>query len=91
MPCIIVLNRRTASPEFFSWVHVRRLLSRHTNNCSCPVRSPRKLSFSIILTKVETKELLMTRENVRILSAEPFQFAPLFHSYGLSAHTLIKA
>ena len=33
----------------------------------------------------------MTRENVRILSAEPFQFAPLFHSYGLSAHTLIKA
>ena len=29
-------NRRTASPEFFSWVHTRRLLSRH----SCPVRSP---------------------------------------------------
>ena len=36
MLCIIVPNRRTASPEFFSWVRTRRLLSRH----SCPVRSP---------------------------------------------------
>ena len=36
MLCIIMPNRRTASPEFFSWVHTRRLLSRH----SCPVRSP---------------------------------------------------
>ena len=35
MLCIIVPNRRTASPEFFSWVRTRRLLSRH----SCPVRS----------------------------------------------------
>ena len=38
MLCIIVRNRRTASPEFFSWVRTRRLLSRH----SCPVCS---LSF----------------------------------------------
>ena len=37
MLCINVPNRRTASPEFFSWVPTRRLLSRH----SCPVRSPR--------------------------------------------------
>ena len=36
MLCIIVPNRRTVSPEFFSWVRTRRLLSRHT----CPVRSP---------------------------------------------------
>ena len=36
MLCIIVPNRRTVSPEFFSWVRTRRLLSRH----SCPVRSP---------------------------------------------------
>ena len=36
MLCIIVPNRRTVSPEFFSWVHTRLLLSRH----SCPVRSP---------------------------------------------------
>ena len=35
MLCIIVPNRRTASPEFFSWDRTRRLLSRH----SCPVRS----------------------------------------------------
>ena len=36
MLCIIVPNRRTVSPEFFSWVRTRPLLSRH----SCPVRSP---------------------------------------------------
>ena len=35
--CIIVPNQRTASPEFFSCVRTRRLLSRHT----CLVRSPR--------------------------------------------------
>ena len=33
MLCIIVPNRRTVSPEFFSWVRTRRLLSRH----SCPI------------------------------------------------------
>ena len=36
MLCIIVSNRRTVFPEFFSWVRTRRLLSCH----SCPVRSP---------------------------------------------------
>ena len=35
--CIIVPNQRTASPEFFSCVRTRQLLSRHT----CLVRSPR--------------------------------------------------
>ena len=38
MLCIIVPNRRTVSPEFFSWVRARRQLSCHT----CPVRSPRE-------------------------------------------------
>ena len=33
MLCIIVPNRRTVSPESFSWVRTRRLLSRH----SCPI------------------------------------------------------
>ena len=51
MLCIIVPNRRTVSPEFFSWVRTRRLLSRHT----CPVGSPslcvrRKLLFPTFLT-----------------------------------------
>ena len=36
MHCIIVPNRRTVSPEFFSWVRTRQLLSLHT----CLVRSP---------------------------------------------------
>ena len=45
-------SRRTVSPEFFSWVRTRRLLSRHT----CPVRSPSlcvqgKLLFSTFLTR----------------------------------------
>ena len=50
MLCIIVPNRRTVSPEFFSWVRTRRLLlllSRQSN----AVRSP---SFPN-----QTKELLM--------------------------------
>ena len=52
--CIVVPNRRTVSPEFFSWVRTRRLLSRHT----CPVRSPSlcvqgKLLFSTFLTRNE--------------------------------------
>ena len=55
MLCIIVPNRRTVSPEFFSWVRTRRLLSRH----SCPVCSPSsvcvqgKLLFSTFLTRNE--------------------------------------
>ena len=54
MLCIIVPNRRTVSPEFFSWVRTRRLLSCHT----CPVRSPSlcvqgKLLFSTFLTRNE--------------------------------------
>ena len=54
MLCIIVPNRWTVSPEFFSWVRTRRLLSCHT----CPVRSPSlceqgKLLFSIFLTQNE--------------------------------------
>ena len=57
MLCIIVPNRRTVSPEFFSWVRTRRLLCRHTY----PVRSPGlcllcvqgKLLFSTFLTRNE--------------------------------------
>ena len=54
MLCIVVPNRRTVAPEFFSWVRTRRLLSRHT----CPVRSPSlcvqgKLLFSSFLTRNE--------------------------------------
>ena len=54
MLCVVVSNRRTVAPEFFSWVRTRRLLSRHT----CPVRSPSlcvqgKLLFSTFLTRNE--------------------------------------
>ena len=52
MLCIIVPNRRTISPELFSWVCTRLLFSLHT----CPVRSPSfcvqgKLLFSTFLTR----------------------------------------
>ena len=51
---IIVSNRRTASPEFFSCARTRPLLSRHT----CQVRSPRlweqgKLLLSTFLARNE--------------------------------------
>ena len=54
MLCIIVPNRRTVSPEFFSWVRTRRLLSCQT----CPFRSPSlcvqgKLFFSTFLSRNE--------------------------------------
>ena len=50
--CIIVPNWQTVSPEFFSWVCTRWLLSCHT----CPVLSPnlcvqRKLLFFTFLTR----------------------------------------
>ena len=44
-------NRRTVSPEFFSWVHTRRLFSCQT----CPVRSPS-------LCVQQTKKLPMSRK-----------------------------
>ena len=52
--CIIVPNRQTVSPEFFTWVRTRRLLSCRT----CPVCSPHlceqgKLLFSTFLTRNE--------------------------------------
>ena len=54
MLCIIVPNRRRVSPEFFSRVRTRQLLSRHTY----PVRSPSlcvqgKLLFSTFPTRDE--------------------------------------
>jgi len=54
MHCIILPNRRSVSPEFFSSVRIRRLLSRHT----CPVRSPSlcvqgKILSSTFLTRKE--------------------------------------
>ena len=67
MLCIIVPNRRTVSPEFFSWVRTRRLvLSHHT----CPVCSPSlcvqgKLFFSTFLTRNKgTTDELMSWKNV---------------------------
>ena len=60
MLCIIVPNRRTVSPELFSWVRTRRLLSRH----GCPVRSP---SFPN-----QTKELPMSRKRFGYYQQEQF-------------------
>ena len=80
MLCIIVPNRRTVSPEFFSWVRTRRLLYCHT----CPVRSPSlceqgKLIFSTFLTRSEgTTDELKKRLGwtFGVVSAGAIQFAP---------------
>ena len=80
MLCIIVTNRRTVSPEFFSWVHTRRLFSRYT----CPVRSPSlcvqgKLKlFSTFLTRNEgtTDE---SKKRLRCYQQEQFNL-PREHS-----------
>ena len=58
MLCIIVPNRRTVSPEFFSWVRTRRLWTRLLSLHTCPVCSPSlcvqgKLLFSTFLTRNE--------------------------------------
>ena len=75
MLCIIVPNRRTASPEFFSRVRTRQLLSRHT----CRARSPSlcvqgKLFFSTFLSRNEgtTDE---SKKTFGMLSARANQFA----------------
>ena len=80
MLCSFVPNRRTVSPEFFSWVHTRRLFSRYT----CPVRSPSlcvqgKLKlFSTFLTRNEgtTDE---SKKRLRCYQQEQFNL-PREHS-----------
>ena len=75
MLCIMVPNRRSVSPEFFSWVRTRRPLSRHT----CPVRSPSlcvqgKLLFSTFLIRNEgTTD--KSKQRLRCYQQEQFSFA----------------
>ena len=75
MLCIIVPNRRSVSPEFFSWVRTRRLLSCHT----CPVRSPSlcmqgKLLFSTFLIRKEgTTD--KSKQRLGCYQQEQFHFA----------------
>ena len=83
MLCIIVPDRRTDSPKFFSWVRTRRLLSRHT----CPVRSPSlcvrgKLLFSTFLTRNkgttdESKKRLECYQQEQLHLAWIFCFWPI--------------
>ena len=77
MLCIIVPNRQTVSPEFFSWVRTRRLLSRHT----CPVRSPGlcvqgKLLLSTFLNRNKGTTNELKKRLGLILSARATEFAP---------------
>ena len=48
MLCIIMPNRRTVSPEFFSWVHTRRLLFRSRLVWLMQQRNARSQEFSLI-------------------------------------------
>ena len=49
--CIIVLNRRTVSPEFFSWARTRRLLCRSRLVCTKEMHAVRNLD-SMDITKI---------------------------------------
>ena len=49
--CIIVPNRRTVSPEFFSWARTRRLLSRSPLVCTKETHAVRNLD-SMDITKI---------------------------------------
>ena len=76
MLCIIVPNRRTVSPELFSWVRTRQLLSRHT----CPVRSSSlcvqgKLLFSTFLNQ-KRRNYRWVEETFELLLAEAIEFVP---------------
>ena len=84
MFCIIVPNRRTVSPEFFSWVRTRRLLSCHT----CPVRSPGlceqgKLVISTFLTRNEgtTDE---SKKRLRCYQQEQFNLPRVYSVFDSS-------
>ena len=73
MLCIIVPNRRTVSPEFFSWVRTRQLLSCHTY----PVRSPSlcvqgKLLFSTFLTRNEGTTVVPSKKRLGCYQQEQF-------------------
>ena len=77
MLCIIVPNRRTVSPEFFSWVCTRRLLSRH----NCPVRSPMqacayKGNFYFLAPNQKQRNYRWVEKTFGLLSARAIEFAP---------------
>ena len=81
MLCIIVPNRQTVSPEFFSWVHTRLLLSSHT----CPACSPSlcvqgKLLFSTFLTRNKGT----TDESKKCLGCYPQEQLNLPREYSVS-------
>ena len=81
MLCIIVPNRRTASPEFFSWIRTRRLLTRLRLVGLIHQRNARSQeTFSLIKT---------LRNHFKILSTRKLK--TLFQKYKLELTTGIHA
>ena len=73
MLCIIVPNRRTVSPEFFSWVRTRRLLSRHT----CPVRSPSLcVQGKLLFSNQKQRNYQWVEKTFGLLSARAIEVSP---------------
>ena len=82
--CILVPNRRTVPPEFFSWVRTRRLLSCHT----CPVRSPSlceqgKLLFSTFPNQKLGRNYRWVEKTFGMLLAGAIAFAPRIFCFWL--------
>ena len=71
MLCIIVPNRRTVSPEFFSWVRTRRLLSGSFTKL---VRAME--TFISYFPNQKRRNYRWVDKTFGILSAEAIQFAP---------------
>ena len=74
MLCIIGLNRRTASPKFFSCVRTRRLSSRHSYGSFTKVVRARETSIFYFPSQ-KRRNYWWLEKTFRMLSAWPFRFA----------------
>ena len=66
MRCIIVPNRRTASPEFFSWIHTRRLLGTLRSSDATATRTSLKKwiwVLAVFIAIIPTYLLCQMKEN----------------------------
>ena len=77
MLCIIVPNRRTASPEFFLCVRTRRLSSRHSYGSLTKVVRARE-TFIFHFPNQKRSNYWWLEKTFRMLLAGPFRFAKAF-------------
>ena len=74
MLCIIGVNRRKASPKFYSCVRTRRLSSRHSYGSFTKVVRARETSIFYFPSQ-KRRNYWWLEKTFRMLSAGPFRFA----------------